>query len=380
MHKEKMQSSEKISEKKPCNQTIRALVFSSFVVLTACGGSGDDGGSVEALADPSTENNRVARLNNASTWMYQIQDLNAPAAVELLAATDYPMLVIEPGNNFDEETGNYDTPAILDSLRTAPDGTERLILAYVDIGEAEDYRDYWQNDWVAPDPDNGIEGSPDFLITVDPDGWSGNFPVAYWRPEWQDMWTGENGIIKKLASLGFDGIYMDWVEAYDDETVRSFAAGDGINDPDEEMVIFIERLRAAGRSVTRDFLVVAQNAPYLIDYDDENNTSRYTDTIDAMAVEDTWFYGEGDAEWDDTVKAVGDLFGDERHEGDFSTANRLTKYAEYQNKGLPVFSIDYSVNNVNVQQIYSDARVAGLIPLVTQVSLARVTETPPEDF
>ncbi len=363
------------------NRFIKSLVFASLVALTACGGGGSgsssgDDDSAEELADPSTANSRVARLNAATTWMYQIQELHQPGAAQNLAATDYPLLVIEPGDNFALPSDRYDTATILDTLRTAPDGSERLILAYIDIGEAEDYRDYWQDDWVAPTETTG--GSPDFLITIDPDGWSGNYPVAYWRPEWQGLWTGDDGIIKKLAKMGFDGIYLDWVEAYDDESVREFADNDGVDDPDEEMIAFIEKLRAAGQSVTRDFLVVPQNAPYLIDYDIENNTTRYADTIDALAVEDTWYYGEGDEEWDDPN--AGDLTGDERQQGDFSTENRLLKYADYQDRGLPVFSIDYCISSVTAGIAYTEARAAGLRPLVTRVSLSRVTETPPEDF
>lgn len=346
--------------------------------LTACGGGGGSEEPDDPItpAPPSTSNNRVQRLNNIETWMYQIQELNLGGAVELLAATNYPMLVIEPGHNFKLASDVYDTANILSQLRTAPDGTERLLLAYIDIGEAEDYRDYWQDEWIAPTETTG--GTPDFLITVDPDGWSGNYPVAYWRSEWQDLWLGSTGIISELAEMGFDGIYLDWVEAYDDESVREFATNDGINDPDEAMVEFIERLRAAGQAVTEDFLVIAQNAPYLIDYDIENNTNRYENAIDAVSMEDTWYYGEGDVDWDDPN--AGDLSGDERQQGDFSTENRLLKYADYQNRGLPVFTVDYCIADETTQIAYTESRNAGLKPLVTRVSLSRVTETAPEDF
>jgi len=351
------------------------LIF-LITMLTACGGGSEEPDDPITPAPPSTSNNRVQRLNNIETWMYQIQELNLDGAVELLAATNYPMLVIEPGHNFKLASDVYDTANILSQLRTAPDGTERLLLAYIDIGEAEDYRDYWQDEWIAPTETTG--GTPDFLITVDPDGWSGNYPVAYWRTEWQDLWLGSTGIISELAEMGFDGIYLDWVEAYDDESVREFATNDGINDPDEAMVEFIERLRAAGQAVTEDFLVIAQNAPYLIDYDIENNTNRYENAIDAVSMEDTWYYGEGDADWDDAN--AGDLSGDERQQGDFSTENRLLKYADFQNRGLPVFTIDYCIADETTQIAYTESRNAGLKPLVSRVSLSRVTETPPEDF
>ncbi|MBV1911973.1 MAG: endo alpha-1,4 polygalactosaminidase [Kangiellaceae bacterium] len=357
---------------------LRFISTPLLVLLLACGGSGGFEEPDEAItpAPESTSNNRVQRLKNVERWMYQIQELNLDGAVELLAATDYPMLVIEPGHNFKEDSDVYETANIISQLRNTPSGSERLLLAYIDIGEAEDYRDYWQDEWVAPTESTG--GSPDFLITVDPDGWSGNYPVAYWRSEWQALWLGNSGIIAELAELGFDGIYLDWVEAYDDESVREFATSDGIADPDGAMVEFVERLRTAGQTVTEDFLVVAQNAPYLIDYDIENNSNRYANAIDGVSMEDTWFYGEGDVDWDDAN--AGDLSGDERQQGDFSTENRLLKYADFQNRGLPVFTVDYCISNETAETAYTESRNAGLIPLVTRVSLSRVTETPPEDF
>jgi cysteinyl-tRNA synthetase len=318
----------------------------------------------------ASANNSLTRgemLKDAQTWMYQIQDLDQEGALSTLAATDYPLLVIEPGHNFSEYP--YDTTAIVQALRTTPNGARRLLLAYIDIGQAEDYRSYWGSNWVAPTATQ--RGSPDFLITIDPDGWSGNYPVAYWRTEWKNIWIGSSGIIAQLATYGFDGIYLDWVEAYDDDQVRAAATQEGKN-PEEEMILFIEELRQAGRAITPDFLVVPQNAPYLLDTD----AARYGAAIDALAVEDTWFHGAGDANWDDPD--AGDL--QERHEDEWSSANRLTQYRKYQNLGLPVFSVDYCISQTNAASVYQQAWAAGLRPLVTRVSLSRLTVTGPSDF
>ena len=191
-------------------------------------------------ADPGPgDKGREQRLNEAQTWMYQIQELNEPGALATLAATNYPLLVLEPGQNFTDSP--YNMAEIISTLRMAPDGTERLLLAYVDIGQAEDYRDYWQPNWVAPTADEG--GNPEFLLTIDPDGWSGNYVVAYWDTRWKDMWTGPDGIVAELAEAGFDGIYMDWVEAYDDEGVIALASDSGLNEA-EEMLKFIEEMEA----------------------------------------------------------------------------------------------------------------------------------------
>jgi cysteinyl-tRNA synthetase len=301
------------------------------------------------------------RLNNAMTWMYQIQGLDEDGAVETLAESEYPMLVLEPGNNFRENAG--DTVTMISQLRYLPDGKKRLLIAYVDIGQAEDYRDYWQPEWVAPTADK--PGMPDFLVTIDPDGWSGNYPVAYWDQRWKALWLGDDGIVAQLARLGFDGIYLDWVEAYDDEMIQARAAQEHRDAP-MEMIRFVAELGAAGRAVRSDFLVIVQNAPYLIDADSQ----QYSHSFDALAVEDTWFHGAGDAEWNDPQ--AGDLH--ERHDGIWSTENRLSQYQKYLDLQIPVFSVDYCLSEDNARQVYNDARKAGLRPLVTRVSLSRLTE------
>ncbi len=325
------------------------------------------GGWASAEDQPTghAKQDRVGRLAAARTWMYQIQGLDEPGAVPALERSEYPLLVLEPGHNLRES--RTPTTAMLRKLRTTPAGRTRLLLAYIDVGQAEDYRDYWKSDWRAPG--KGKPGEPDFLLTVDPDGWSGNYPVAYWRRPWQDLWLGDAGMVATLARLGFDGVYLDWVEAYDDEHVREAAERERVDAP-TAMIDFIQRIREAGRAVTPDFLVIPQNAPYLLDTDPE----RYASVIDALAVEDTWFHGAGDAEWDDPE--AGDLR--ERHEDEWSTRSRLRQLRKYLDRGLPVFSVDYCIAEENAARVYREAREAGLRPLVTRVSLSRMTVTPPD--
>ncbi len=332
--------------------------------------SSDDAGEMDIIIDGSRGLKSIERqvwstaFSGIETWMYQIQGLDDAAALTTLAATEYPMLVIEPGHNF--TTDVYNTTEIIDALRRTPSGAQRRLLAYIDIGQAEDYRTYWQSDWVAPTTTTG--GTPDWLVTIDPDGWSGNYPVAYWRQEWKDLWLGSNGLIAEMARFGFDGVYLDWVEAYDDTAVRALASEEQI-DPDEAMIEFIEQIKAAGSAVSPGFLVVAQNAPFLIDADPE----RYVATIDALAVEDTWFAGAGDAQWTDANA------GDQANvfEDEYSVENRLEQYQLFLDRGVPVFTVDYCISEINASQVYTDSRNSGLIPLVTRVSLSRVTETPP---
>jgi uncharacterized protein (TIGR01370 family) len=158
------------------------------------------------------------------------------------------------------------------------------------------------------------------------------------------------------------------VEAYDDAAVIATARTEGV-DPATEMIAFIERLGTAGRAIDAGFRVVAQNAHYLIDAD----PARYTAAIDALAVEDTWFHGWGDSDWDDPDG------GDQRdrYDGDYATHARLAQITRYQEAGLPVFSIDYVLDPDNAAFVYDEATRHGLIPLVSRVALSRMTETPP---
>jgi len=309
-----------------------------------------------------------ANLNGVkiSYFMYQIQGLGKKASIDALANTDYDMLIIEPGFNLKDEP--YDVNYMIDKLKTKPNGDKRIVLAYIDIGQAEDYRDYWQEDWVAPTDKKS--GTPKFLITIDPDGWSGNYPVAYWDKKWQNIWLAEDGIIKKIADYGFDGVYLDWVEAYDDDKIREYAETKGINTANE-MMLFIEGIKNKGKIIKSDFLIIAQNAQYLLDV----NPDFYSSLIDGIANEDTWFYGEADADWNSPD--AGDLQGGERHSDDYSTENRIIQNKKYLAYKIPVFTVDYCISIDNAKFVYDKSRENGFIPLVTRVSLSNITETPP---
>lgn len=346
-------------------KTVKKLIFKCLALLLVCTSCSKDEDS-PLINDTIDKTSTVLNGINIETWMYQIQWLDEKATIDELDNTEYDMLVVEPGFNFIDD--KYDVNYLTSSLKQKPNGDERILLAYIDIGQAEDYRTYWESTWVAPTDTQ--PGSPDFLVTIDPDGWSGNYPVAYWDSSWQDIWLGTNGIIEQLTNYGFDGVYLDWVEAYDDDKVRERAISQSIN-AENEMMQFIKKIRDLGKSINPEFLVVPQNAPYLLDA----NPALYTSIIDALATEDTWFYGEGDVDWNGAE--AGDLSGGERHSGDYSTANRIAQSKKYSNLGIPVFTVDYCKSSSNANFVYDESRKNGFIPLVTRVSLTNITETPP---
>lgn len=75
------------------------------------------------------------------------------------------------------------------------------------IGEAEDYRYYWKEEWAS--------NPPSWLDAENPD-WEGNFKVRYWDTAWQDIIFGsDSSYMSKIINAGFDGVYLDIIDAYE---------------------------------------------------------------------------------------------------------------------------------------------------------------------
>lgn len=309
-------------------------------------------------------------LDRVMIWGYQLQGLEEAGAIDRLVESDFDLLVLEPMVTMDD-IGDFDALSMVERLKKSPasvfSGYRKLVLAYVDIGEAEEWRSYFGEDWRPP-VSNG-PGYPDFMITIDPDGWAGNYPVAYWDPRWKDIIIyDEDSALNLILSLGFDGIYMDWVEAYDDETVIGVAIGEGI-DPAYEMVKFIREIRDYARDVNPDFLVVSQNAPFLIE-----EVNNYQDVIDAIAMEGLSFYGEGDVDWFDSRS--GDIptpRGDCEH-GDWCREELTLILKEYLDFGLPVFTVDYCIDEENAREAIEYSLEQGFVPTISRTPLSRLPD------
>ena len=85
-------------------------------------------------------------------------------------------------------------------------GGTRLVIAYMSIGEAEDYRYYWQTAWQAE--------SPAWLAAENP-VWAGNYKVRYWDRDWQSIIYGnDDSYLRKILAAGFDGVYLDIIDAF----------------------------------------------------------------------------------------------------------------------------------------------------------------------
>ena len=81
------------------------------------------------------------------------------------------------------------------------------------IGEAEDYRWYWDERWIRGK--KLTKNAPTWLDKLNPD-WKGNYKVRYWNEDWQTIICGgKDSYIQKIIDAGFDGVYLDIVDAYE---------------------------------------------------------------------------------------------------------------------------------------------------------------------
>lgn len=239
-----------------------------------------------------------ALLGAAQSWGYQLQEI----AAAKLDKTTFDVLIVDAGLYRD---GGGLTRSEIAALKTKPDGSRRLVLAYVNIGEAEDYRYYWQQAWEKNPP--AWMGSPNCR-------WKGDHRVRHWAPEWQAIIFGTpKSYVGRLIDAGYDGAWLDRVDIfYYWRSERWQAAAD--------MVTFVDRLGTWARGRNPDFLIVPQNGEELV------ADARYRAAIDGMGKEDMLFGDRGN----DTRNA----------EPRIDRARR--NFAPAQKAGLKVLAIEYA--------------------------------------
>lgn len=216
--------------------------------------------------------NRTGALADVRSWGYQLQNLN----VKALAASPYDVLVIDYSRDGSGEGAL--TAGELVQLKTKPDGTQRRVLAYLSIGEAETYRYYWKWTWGGRWYTEWIGWllAPSWLGAHN-DEWGGNYAVRYWDERWQSIILGDDGYLDRILAAGFDGVYLDKI----DSSVERIAKGR--KTALDDMRAFVARIAGRGRAARPGFLVVPQNGEELL------ADAAYRALIDGLGKEDLFF-------------------------------------------------------------------------------------------
>jgi cysteinyl-tRNA synthetase len=203
-------------------------------------------------------------------------------AVAKLAACGRDWIVLDASFSGDEPW----TAADLAAIRAGRAG--RKVIAYLSIGEAEDYRAYWHREWDADRDGKPDAGAPAFLLAQNPE-WKGNYRVKYWQAGWQRIILAD---VDKIMAAGFDGVYLDIVDGFEtfEQDGKNFI-DDRLNPETQQsyrrdMVDWVKAVAARARKTNPAALVIPQNGTQLLAHAD------FLGAVDAVGVEDLFTNGD----------------------------------------------------------------------------------------
>ncbi len=272
-------------------------------------------------------------LLGAKTWYYNLSNVN----VNMIADVDADVLVIDFGKQGGKDPLTRDE---VQRLKTGPNGKRRYVISYFSIGEAEEFRFYWQPEWKQTPPswDAGENCA-----------WPKAHKVRYWQDSWKDIIIrGPNAYLKQIAAAGFDGVYLDRVDVYEhhkDETI----------DLREEMKKLVSEIKQTGMSLTPGFFVIAQNAEDLLLERD------YRASIDGLGKEDLLYGGKGTG----VRNAVDDI--------GWSLERLDALRFDYK----PVFVVEYPLTKDLVTNATAEIVRLGMVPTMQHRSLDGSDPTDP---
>ena len=315
-----------------------------------------------------------AQFKNVSTWFY-LKSPTVGAEVENIVDSSYDLIVIDPVFT-KKNTNTLSVRTAIDKIRKSSGAnvTNKIVLAYLDITHADVNRYYWQSSWR--------EMPPSFIIGDTTDTNQDVFLVAYWDKDWKKIWFGSyqdsDSLMKQIVDEGFDGVYLDGVQAYNDDSIleRAYA---NVKDTKKELFSFIKEIKQS----SPDLIIITQDAPELVRYDE------YVAPLDGVAQEHVWFDGgisgkpNGDCRLPRTLGNITSRSYKDSLKGDcldlyedFPQSTLHTASEEYllhlnlaQEKGLKVFTVDYAEKTSNKLTAYNESRSQGFIPFVSVKNL-----------
>lgn len=295
------------------------------------------------LAQPS--------LEGINSFAYQLQN----ADISELASSPYDLIVMDYSADGSDEAAYSSSEIAI--LKTAG----KKVLAYLSIGEAEDYRYYFKNTWIENDSNAECEqarakSAPKWLDDSNPD-WCGNYKVKYWMKAWQKILWGKTfgpkkGYLDRIIDAGFDGVYLDIIDGY--EYWKSKPFPERRKSAAKDMVKFVIKLGKYARENRgqSNFIVVPQNGSAIIDQVSPTLRTKYLESIQGIGAEDTFFFGVEDE--------------DNELNPQTETIDYLGEYVE---AGKKVLAMDYLLDSTKISQFQSLACEEGFIPQVSNRSL-----------
>lgn len=267
-------------------------------------------------------------------FVYQLQNIN----LNEIGDTKFDLAIIDYSQDGSDE--ERFTAKQISVLKTSPGGA-KLVLAYMSIGEAENYRWYWDNNWDADGDGNPDPGAPSWLGPSNPD-WPGNYKVKYWETEWQSIIYGSpTSYLDKIIEADFDGVYLDIIDAYE---YWGAEGESGLNreTAEQEMVYFVKAIAKYARLTkgNADFGIFPQNGEALSSHLD------YVQVVTGIGKEDTWYNDNFPQPSSYTSEVIANL-------DIFKQAQKL------------VLVVDYVTVQNLIDDFYSKAETQGYTPYAT---------------
>jgi cysteinyl-tRNA synthetase len=272
---------------------------------------------------------RHALLAKVRSWGCQYQNLRPTE----IAASKLDLIVIE--SVLDGATGRMISTAELASMQMKAGGGRRLVLAYLSIGEAAEYRSYWKAWW---------QNKPPPWLGPENPNWPMAHAVRFWYPEWKEILFGRpTSVLDDILAVGFDGVFIDRVDVFRDWLSERPSAA-------QDMVDLVDEIGRYARSRKREFLLMAQNAETML------SEQRYSAAIDAVSKESLLFglAGEGVENTPDQV------------------AWSLHYLALAHNARLPVFAIEYLRSELQISAAQRTLAQLGYLPFFASRLLDRL--------
>jgi cysteinyl-tRNA synthetase len=303
------------------------------------------------LASAETKPNTLPKSKDASasqapTWknvnsfLYQLQKQNTKA----MGSAKYQLIITDPAKDGANNLSTF-TRSDIQALKNGPGGP-KLVLAYISIGEAEDYRSYWRNEWDANHDGKPDKGAPTWLGPAIYSQWPGNYTVKYWDPEWQAIMAKK---LDQIIEAGFDGVYLDRVDTYE------YWSPDGASalhraSAEDEMVDYVKKIAnyVRTKSGRKDFGVFPQGGFALAEHPD------YLSVCTGIGNEDNW-YSDNDR-------------------NDQQDTNETLAYLDrFKKAGKLVLVTDYVTRPSLIDDFYKKAQAKGYVPFATTRTLDKLT-------
>ena len=259
----------------------------------------------------------------AKSWYYNLAQID----VDKIAKSDADVLVID----YAKDGGKTPlTPGDVARLKTKADGSQRIVISYMSIGEAEEFRFYWKPEWtVTAAPKPSWEIAPNCA-------WPGAHAVRYWQDDWKAITIGDgDSYLNRIIAAGFDGVYLDRVDMFSYDLVKS-------KNPNAraDMIAFVTELATRARAKRPGFLVIPQNGEDLLSDRD------YRQVIDANSKEDL-LYG---------VAGTGTRNAKDEIQHSVAQLGRLSW------DWKPVFVVEYPATRDQVAPIAGELSRLGMVP------------------